>query len=108
MKGRVTVNINGKDIKLLFVMGVHEDMSEWKKKHGVESDDDPRLQRVMFALMELYATESEWDCDDIIEKAEARSRKYKLMGFDQVKKVTDMINDATKGIAGNVPGKGKK
>ena len=105
MKGQTKIELNGKDIALKFTLGVIEDLQEWAKKNNIEDPDtNPQGQRIMFALMELYGSDG-WDCDDIIEKAEKESRKYKALGIDQIQKMMDMVDQASSGLG---KGKGKQ
>jgi hypothetical protein len=102
MKGISKVELNGEEIKLKFTLGISEDLQEYADKHNIEDpDNDPKAQRVMFALMEMYAND-EWDCDDIVDKAVKKSRKFKALGVDQIKNILALVDEATEGL-----GKGK-
>jgi len=106
MKGQTKIELNGKKIELKFTLGVIEDLQEWAKKNDVDNPDtDPKGQRVMFALMELYAGDG-WMDADVIEKAVAESRKYKALGIDQIQVMMDMVDGASEGLAkGKADGK---
>lgn len=113
MKGQTTVKINGDEIPLKFTLGVSEDLQAYAEKEGLDNaEESPKGNRIMFALLELYATEDEWDCDNILDKAEDRCRKYKALGLDQMQNITDMVNEATDDLdveVGNAKkAKGKK
>jgi len=108
MKGQTTINVNGEEVDLKFTLGISEDMQEYAEENDVDPDTDPKAQRVMFALMELYATEEEWQDPNILDKAEEEALKYKALGLDQISTLTDMIEEATEGLdVGNMP-KGKE
>ena len=95
MKGQTKVTLNGKEITLKFTLGVVEDLQDWAKKNNVKNpDSDMKGQRVMFALMELYATD-DWMEGDILEKAEKECLKYKALGVDQITSMMEMIEEAS-------------
>lgn len=98
MKGTTKVELNGKEIPLKFTLGISEDLQDYAKQNNIEDpDNDPKAQRVMFALMELYATD-EWDCDNIVDKAVEKSRKFKALGVDQIKNILSLVDEATDGL----------
>ena len=98
MKGQTKIELNGKDIALKFTLGVIEDLQQWAKQNDIEDpDSNPQGQRIMFALMEIYAGDG-WMDDDIIEKAVKESRKYKALGIDQIQKMMDMVEEANAGL----------
>lgn len=104
MKGQTTIEVNGKQVPLKFTLGVSEDLNDYAAKNNIEDvDNDPKGTRIMFALMELYATEDEWMCDDILDKAEKRCIKYKALGIDQIQVINALVEEATEGLdLGNV------
>ena len=100
MKGQTKIELAGKDIPIKFTLGVIEDLKEWGKKHDIEDvDNDPKGQRIMFALMEIYATDK-WKDTDVVELAEKESIKYKALGIDQISKMLDMVEEATGKLKG--------
>jgi hypothetical protein len=99
MKGQTKIELNGEEISLKFTLGVIEDLQAWAKANDVKDPDtDPKGQRVMFALMEIYAGD-DWMSEDVTEKAEKESLKYKALGIDQIQKMMDMVDEASLGKA---------
>ena len=100
MKGQTKIELGGKDIPIKFTLGVIEDLKEWGKKHKIEDvDNDPKGQRIMFALMEIYASDN-WENVDTVELAEKESAKYKGLGIDQVSKMLQMVEETTGKLKG--------
>lgn len=100
MKGTKKIQLGSESVTLRLTTGVHEDFQEYKEQEDLSDEDMNKFkhQRIMFALMELYATDDGWKDPDILEKAKDNSFKFKNLGFDQI----DEINALTDEIAGEV------
>lgn len=112
MKGTKKIELGDETVTLRMTAGVHEDWQQYMDDNDLSEEDAQQFkhQRIMFALMELYATKEEWKDPDILEKAKDRSFKFKNMGLDQIGTLTEMAEDAA-GEVGNpkqAPKKGSK
>lgn len=109
MKGTKTIELGEDKVTLRMTTGVHEDWQQYLEDNGLSEEDAQQFkhQRIMFALMELYATEDEWKDPNILEKAKDRAFKFKNMGLDQVNVLNELAEDA-QGAVGNLKKAPKK
>lgn len=112
MKGTKKIEVGDETVTLRMTAGVHEDWQTYLDENDLSQEDAQHFkhQRIMFALMELYATKDEWKDPNILEKAKERSFKFKNMGLDQINVLNELAEDAA-GEVGNLkeaPKKGSK
>ena len=103
MKGTKKIEISGEQITLRFTTGVIEDIQEYQEQNDLSEQDLDKMKhmRVMFALMELYATEDEWKDPDILDKAKEASFKFKNVDASQLGELMSIVNEVTEQV-GNV------
>lgn len=98
MKGHQTVTLKGDEVGIAFTIGALEDLQDYLKDEGAETDLDKALSdmkhlRKMLEIMSEYAG----------KKVEAK--EFKFMDFSEMNKVIEFIESATENVS---VGKGEK
>lgn len=102
MKGKSSIELNGKQVDLSFKLGVLEDFQTYLKDEGVEESIDEAINQMVHLrkLLELMS-------DYAGGKVEAK--EFKHLDFSEIGKAVKIITDSTENIqVGNGKTRAKK
>ena len=99
MKGQTTIELDGQKIPIKLTLGVTKFYQKWAKKNNVDNpDNDPEAQLILFALMEIFATEKWKEAGaDILEMAEKEAFKFHGLSFSETLKISEITEEIASG-----------